>query len=58
MDRKQKIVQFHASKALSSVIDETASKNSQTRPEYIHRSIIERLKAGGVVFETLSTAQV
>ena len=58
MDRKQKIVQFRAPEALSSVIDETASKNFQTRSEYIRRSIVERLKADGVVFEALSTAQV
>jgi hypothetical protein len=57
MDRKQKLVQFRAPEALSSVIDKTASKNFQTRSEYIRRSIVERLKADGVVFEAVSTAQ-
>jgi hypothetical protein len=57
MDRKQKLVQFRAPEALSSVIDETASKNFQTRSEYIRRSIVERLKADGVVFEAKSSAR-
>jgi Arc/MetJ-type ribon-helix-helix transcriptional regulator len=58
MDQKKKIVQFRAPEALSSVIDETASRNFQTRSEYIRRSILEKLKSDGVKFEELSTAQV
>jgi len=57
MDQKTKIVQFRAPEKLSDVIDETASKNFQTRSEYIRRSIVERLKADGVILEALSTAQ-
>jgi len=57
MDQKTKIVQFRAPERLSDVIDETASKNFQTRSEYIRRSIVERLKADGVILEALSTAQ-
>jgi hypothetical protein len=57
MDRKNKIVQFRAPSSLSAVIDETASKNFQTKSEYIRRSIIDRLKADGVIFKALSTAQ-
>ena len=57
MDQKTKIVQFRAPEKLSDVIDETASKNFQTRSEYIRRSIVERLKADGVFLEALSTAQ-
>jgi hypothetical protein len=57
MDQKTKIVQFRAPEELSDVIDETASKNFQTRSEYIRRSIVERLKADGVILEALSTAQ-
>jgi hypothetical protein len=48
---------FRAPEKLSDVIDETASKNFQTRSEYIRRSIVERLKADGVILEALSTAQ-
>jgi hypothetical protein len=57
MDQKKKIVQFRAPPSLSDVIDETASKNFQTRSEYIRRSIIDRLKADGAIFEASSTAQ-
>jgi len=57
MDQKTKIVQFRAPERLSDVIDETASKNFQTRSEYIRRSIVARLKADGVFLEALSTAQ-
>ena len=57
MDQKTKIVQFRAPEKLSDVIDETASKNFQTRSEYIRRSIVARLKADGVFLEALSTAQ-
>jgi Arc/MetJ-type ribon-helix-helix transcriptional regulator len=57
MDQKTKIVQFRAPKKLSDVIDETATKNFQTRSEYIRRSIVERLRADGVILEALSTAQ-
>jgi hypothetical protein len=57
MYHKSKIVQFRAPELLSDVIDETATKYFQTRSEYIRRSIVEKLKANGVVFEALSTAQ-
>jgi hypothetical protein len=54
----KKLVQFRAPESLSDIIDETASKNFQTRSEYIRRSILERLKADGVKFEELNTVHV
>jgi Arc/MetJ-type ribon-helix-helix transcriptional regulator len=58
MDQKNKTVQFRAPEKLSDVIDETASKNFQTRSEYIRRSIVEKLRSDGVILEALSTARI
>jgi Arc/MetJ-type ribon-helix-helix transcriptional regulator len=48
MEHKSKLVQFRAPPSLSEVIDETASRNFQTRSEYIRRSIVEKLRSDGV----------
>jgi hypothetical protein len=56
IDQKKKDRAVRAPSCLSDVIDETAVKNFQTRSEYIC-SLIERLKADGVVFESSSTAR-
>ncbi|CAL74413.1 hypothetical protein BRADO0470 [Bradyrhizobium sp. ORS 278] len=54
MTEEMKIVQFRAPDRLSRVIDEAASRNFQTKSEYIRQSIVEKLRADGVQFDMVA----
>ena len=46
--KHQKLLQFRAPERLSDAIDSAATKNFQSKSEYIRYSIVQRLKADGI----------
>jgi hypothetical protein len=45
--RFQKLVQFRVPATLSDAIEIAARQNCQSKSEYLRRSVIDRLQAGG-----------
>ena len=51
-----KLVQFRVPESLSERIDATASRNFQSKAEFVRQTVIEKLKADGVSFEEAQPA--
>ena len=46
--KSQKLLQFRTPERLSDAIDTAATKNFQSKSEFIRYSIVQRLKADGI----------